>query len=150
MYPDWPKSAADLVPLPHCDGPKLKPFDFHGPQKIEFLEYLGEGMHAHVLKVKIRGQIYALKLVSVIQQRNACKESYLTRAVSFDSSMKMIGQSPRTPQKTISKPCLPFIITRSHLALNAVLLGVFTKPVMSSWPCSASVICSSTRSTNLP
>lgn len=40
MYPDWPESADDLVPLPTCDGPKLKPFDFQGPQKIEFLEYL--------------------------------------------------------------------------------------------------------------
>lgn len=63
MYPDWPRSDADLVPLPKCDGPKLKPFNFQGPQKIEFLEYLGEGTHAHVVKVKILGQIYALKLV---------------------------------------------------------------------------------------
>ena len=63
MYPDWPESDADLVPLPNCDGPKLKPFNFQGPQKIEFLEYLGEGLHAHVFKVKILAQIYALKLV---------------------------------------------------------------------------------------
>ncbi|KAI0116470.1 kinetochore Sim4 complex subunit FTA2-domain-containing protein [Nemania sp. FL0031] len=62
MYPDWPKSDADLVPLPKCDGPKLKPFDFQGPQKIEFLERVGEGLHAHVFKVKILGKIYALKL----------------------------------------------------------------------------------------
>lgn len=63
MYPDWPQSDADLVPLPRCDGPKLKPFDFQGAQRIEFLEYVGEGLHAHVFKVRIRGQIYALKLV---------------------------------------------------------------------------------------
>lgn len=63
MYPDWPESHADLIPLPQCDGPKLKPFNFQGPQKIEFLEYLGEGLHAHVFKVKILGHIYALKLV---------------------------------------------------------------------------------------
>ncbi|KAI0137802.1 kinetochore Sim4 complex subunit FTA2-domain-containing protein [Hypoxylon sp. NC0597] len=62
MYPDWPKSASDLVPLPHCDGPKLKPFPFKGPQKITFLEYLGKGLHAHVVKIEIQGQIYALKL----------------------------------------------------------------------------------------
>ncbi|KAJ2977150.1 hypothetical protein NQ176_g4539 [Zarea fungicola] len=62
MYPDWPASNADLVPLPLCDGPKLTPFDFQGPQKIEFIDYIGEGMHAHVFKIKIRGQIYALKL----------------------------------------------------------------------------------------
>ncbi|KAI8633147.1 kinetochore Sim4 complex subunit FTA2-domain-containing protein [Xylariaceae sp. FL1651] len=62
MYPDWPGSAADLVPLPHCDGPKLGPFVFQGPQEMDFLEHLGEGTHAHVFKVKILGQIYALKL----------------------------------------------------------------------------------------
>ncbi|OTA69982.1 hypothetical protein K449DRAFT_341534, partial [Hypoxylon sp. EC38] len=62
MYPEWPKSSSDLVPLPHCDGPKLNPFPFQGPQKITFLEYLGEGLHAHVVKVEIQGQIYALKL----------------------------------------------------------------------------------------
>ncbi|KHN95789.1 uncharacterized protein MAM_06401 [Metarhizium album ARSEF 1941] len=62
MYPDWPESAADLVPLPRCDGPKLKAFPFPGPQKMEFLEYLGEGLHAHVFKIRISGQVYALKL----------------------------------------------------------------------------------------
>jgi hypothetical protein len=64
MYPEWPQSSADLVPLPLCDGPKLNPFDFQGPQKIDFLEHLGEGQHSHVFKVQILGQIYALKLVS--------------------------------------------------------------------------------------
>ncbi|KAI1173611.1 kinetochore Sim4 complex subunit FTA2-domain-containing protein [Nemania sp. FL0916] len=62
MYPDWPRSDADLVPLPRCEGPKLPPFDFGGAQEMEFLEYAGEGLHAHVFKVAIRGQIYALKL----------------------------------------------------------------------------------------
>jgi hypothetical protein len=66
MYPERPQSDADLVPLPQCDGPKLKAFDFQGPQQIEFLDYLGSGTHAIVFKVKIRGQIYALKLVSII------------------------------------------------------------------------------------
>jgi hypothetical protein len=64
MYPDWPSSLADLVPLPLRDGPKLKPFDFNGPQQIEFLEYLGQGSHSDVLKVKILEKLYALKLVS--------------------------------------------------------------------------------------
>lgn len=63
MYPDWPRSKADLVPLPPCDGPKLKAFDFKGKQAIEFLEYAGEGLHAHVFKVRIKKKIYALKLV---------------------------------------------------------------------------------------
>ncbi|KID83196.1 hypothetical protein MAJ_11326, partial [Metarhizium majus ARSEF 297] len=62
MHPDWPESDADLVPLPQCLGPKLKPFDFLGPQKINFLEYLGQGLHSFVFKVEILGHIYALKL----------------------------------------------------------------------------------------
>ena len=70
MYPDWPRSSADLVPLPLCDGPKLNPFNFQGgAQAIEFLEYLGEGLHAHVFKVQILGQIYALKLVGTTVDR---------------------------------------------------------------------------------
>lgn len=64
MYPDWPQSSADLVPLPQIDGPTLAAFDFQGPQKIEFLEHVGEGLHAHVFKVRILGGIYALKIVS--------------------------------------------------------------------------------------
>ncbi|KAH6981826.1 kinetochore Sim4 complex subunit FTA2-domain-containing protein [Ilyonectria sp. MPI-CAGE-AT-0026] len=66
MYPVLPDSPADLVPLPLCDGPKLKPFDFQGPQQIEFLEFLGEGLHSYVFKVKIMGTIYALKLFRFI------------------------------------------------------------------------------------
>lgn len=68
MYPGWPKSAADLVPLPQCKGPQLKPFKFHRSQKIEFLEYIGEGSHAHVFKVRIQESVYALKLVSSIDR----------------------------------------------------------------------------------
>ncbi|KAG5928424.1 hypothetical protein E4U42_000674 [Claviceps africana] len=72
MYPDLPQSDADLVPLPHCEGPKLKPFRFEGPQKIEFLDYLGEGLHAHVFKVIISGKIYALKLFKFIPETEWC------------------------------------------------------------------------------
>lgn len=80
MYPDWPRSKADLVPLPPCDGPKLKAFDFKGKQAIEFLEYAGEGLHAHVFKVRIKNKIYALKLVcdgsrgwrGTLRKKDAC------------------------------------------------------------------------------
>ncbi|KAF3059473.1 hypothetical protein GL218_04564 [Daldinia childiae] len=65
-YPEWPESDVDLVPLPQCDGPKLKPFDFQGPQEIEFLECIGDGSHSYVFKVKILGQIYALKLFKFV------------------------------------------------------------------------------------
>lgn len=54
-----------LVPLPQCPRPKLKPFDFQGPQAIEFIDLLGRGVHSEVYRVKIFGQMYALKLVSL-------------------------------------------------------------------------------------
>ncbi|CAH0059177.1 unnamed protein product [Clonostachys solani] len=63
LYPELPQSESDLKPLPRrIKGPQLKPFDFQGPQQIEFLEHLGDGLHSHVIKVKISEQIYALKL----------------------------------------------------------------------------------------
>lgn len=64
MYPDWPESEADLMPLPQVDGPKLKAFKFSRARKIDFLEYAGAGTHSQVFKVKIEGEIYALKVVS--------------------------------------------------------------------------------------
>lgn len=64
VCPEHPNSPSDLVPLLQCDGPKLKPFDFKGPLNIEFLESAGSGSHSYVFKVKIRGETYALKLVS--------------------------------------------------------------------------------------
>ena len=63
IYPDWPACPADLVPLPMIEGPKLKPFDFGGPQQIEFLEYIASGLHGHVVKARIHGQEYVIKLV---------------------------------------------------------------------------------------
>ncbi|CAK7231228.1 hypothetical protein SCUCBS95973_007840 [Sporothrix curviconia] len=71
IYPDWPSSPADLVPLPMIEGPKLKPFDFGGPQEIEFLEFISGGVHSHVLRVRIHGQEYALKVF-----RYVCSESW--------------------------------------------------------------------------
>lgn len=63
MYPAHPKTAADLVPLPLCDGPKLPPFQFpDSKQEIIFLEYIGQGAHSHVFKIEIQKQVYALKL----------------------------------------------------------------------------------------
>ncbi|KAK4241584.1 kinetochore Sim4 complex subunit FTA2-domain-containing protein [Achaetomium macrosporum] len=66
-YTDWPQSAADFVPLPCCDDPKLKHFDFKGPRKIEFVDHLGESLHAHVFQVQILGRVYALKLFRFVE-----------------------------------------------------------------------------------
>lgn len=71
VYPSLPMSPQDLEPLPPCDGPKLKPFNFQGAQQIEFLERLGDGLHAIVFKIKIAGRVYALKVVSEFHCRVA-------------------------------------------------------------------------------
>lgn len=81
MYPDCPKSSVDLVPLPRCDDPKLKPFDFRSRQKIEFRSYPGDGLHAHVFEVKILRQIYALKLF-----RSCLNDNWVGPLMSFDEN----------------------------------------------------------------
>ncbi|KAK6840410.1 hypothetical protein PG995_016164 [Apiospora arundinis] len=49
--------------LPLAPGPKLAPFKGN-PNKLEidFIKYLGSGVHAHVWKVQIDGDVYALKM----------------------------------------------------------------------------------------
>ena len=67
MHPVLPESWSDLRPLPPVAGPKLKPFDFGDDDSIEFLEVLADTKKCGtsiVMKVRIEGSIYALKLVS--------------------------------------------------------------------------------------
>lgn len=50
--------------LPPVPGPKLAKFrGKDGPLNIDFIQYLGSGVHAHVWKVCMDGNIYALKMV---------------------------------------------------------------------------------------
>ncbi|KAK8097777.1 uncharacterized protein PG998_013263 [Apiospora kogelbergensis] len=52
-----------MEPLPPIPGPRLPQFKGRGgPLDIEFIKYLGSGVHAHVWKVRIDGDIYALKM----------------------------------------------------------------------------------------
>ncbi|KAK9418550.1 putative Protein kinase domain-containing protein [Seiridium unicorne] len=52
-----------MTGLPDVPGPQLLPFSFDGGiDDIEFIEFLGKGIHAHVWKVTINGKIYALKI----------------------------------------------------------------------------------------
>lgn len=116
MYPDWPETVADLVPLPLCPGPKLAAFDFKGPQDIEFLDYLGEGLHAHVIKVKIMGQKYALKLVRFYNNRipgarvpgsSGISGSYTLTLLALSSSVlytKKTGQALESTRLIVRAP----------------------------------------------
>ncbi|VUC20217.1 unnamed protein product [Clonostachys rosea] len=87
LYPELPQSGSGLIPLPRIKGPKLRPFDFQGPQRIEFLEHLGDGVHSHVIKVKILEQIYALKLFMFSNE-----EDYWGAAVSSQFDIKNRAQ----------------------------------------------------------
>lgn len=114
MYPDWPETAADLVPLPLCPGPKLAAFDFQGPQDIEFLEYLGEGLHAHVLKVKIKGQEYALKLVRFPQGQGLQGPQHLNKhafktltCLAFSSSVLFTTTTGKVRESWMSTTLVP-------------------------------------------
>ncbi|KAI0535861.1 kinetochore Sim4 complex subunit FTA2-domain-containing protein [Xylaria digitata] len=123
MYPDWPESDADLVPLPNCDGPKLKSFDFQGPQKIEFLEYLGEGLHAHVFKVKILGQVYALKLFRFAYDHNwvgpasdtdpgnrELMSAFYNYSEPFSSECRAFGRLQETGYEELAVRCFGYVL----------------------------------------
>ncbi|KIH94906.1 hypothetical protein SPBR_03732 [Sporothrix brasiliensis 5110] len=124
IYPDWPESAADLVPLPLCPGPKLAPFDFEGPQKIEFLNYLGGGLHSHVLKVRIKGQDYALKLFRFPfeldwlgpgederynRTRNKMS-AFAAYSDPFNSECRAFGRLKETGHEDLAIPCYGYVL----------------------------------------
>ncbi|OTB03976.1 hypothetical protein M426DRAFT_262659 [Hypoxylon sp. CI-4A] len=120
MYPDWPKSAADLVPLPRCDGPKLKPFEFHGPQTIEFLEYIGEGAHGHVFKIKIHEEVYALKLFRFLDDDEWSSTSihddvhvisaFANYAEPFNCECRAYGRLQETGNEKLTVQCFGYLL----------------------------------------
>ncbi|XXH01048.1 hypothetical protein Hte_007399 [Hypoxylon texense] len=123
MYPDWPLSSADLVPLPRCDGPKLKPFDFQGPQAIDFLEYVGEGLHAHVVKVRIHGQIYALKLFRFVYDSDwlgpasdtdpddrALMSAFYNYAEPFSCECRAFGRLQEAGREELAVGCFGYVL----------------------------------------
>ena len=98
MYPDWPQKPSQLAPLPNCEGPKLRPFDYRGPQKVKFLDHLGEGLHAHVFKVEIKKRMYALKLVSIqqsVRERDSHQITYPQFRFVYDDDW--LGPADYTP-----------------------------------------------------
>lgn len=61
-----------LKPLPDFEGPKLEPFtDDLDAHTVEVLELIGSGEHGHVIKTKIDGKIYVIKLVSRVSSHPA-------------------------------------------------------------------------------
>ena len=53
--------------LPWCKGPKLEPFEFKDcSRRIEFVGFLGEGLHSYVFKLLIDEVVYALKTVCIL------------------------------------------------------------------------------------
>lgn len=58
-------------PLPNFYGPRLPYFNAgeNREPSIELLEKIGSGLHGHVVKAKIDGQTYAVKIVSFSRQQ---------------------------------------------------------------------------------
>ncbi|KAG7292935.1 hypothetical protein NEMBOFW57_002980 [Staphylotrichum longicolle] len=125
MYPDWPQSPADLVPLPRCDGPKLSAFDFHGPQEIEFLEHLGEGGHSHVFKVNILGCVYALKLFRFVydddwlgpeanddedQDDIKVLSAFYEYSEPFSAECRAYGRLQEAGHEDLAVPCFGYVL----------------------------------------
>ncbi|KAH6630390.1 kinetochore Sim4 complex subunit FTA2-domain-containing protein [Chaetomium sp. MPI-SDFR-AT-0129] len=123
MYPDWPRSKADLVPLPRCEGPKLAAFDFKGPQRIKFLEHAGEGRHAHVFEVRIRRQIYALKLFRFVEDQEwvKCVESiddydreplsaFYDYAEPFNCECRAYGRLQEAGHEDLALRCFGYVL----------------------------------------
>ncbi|KAH9996643.1 kinetochore Sim4 complex subunit FTA2-domain-containing protein [Xylariaceae sp. FL0662B] len=123
MYPDWPESQADLVPLPSCDGPKLRPFDFQGPQRIDFLEHLGEGTHAHVFKVNILGHTYALKLFRFVYDHNwlgpasdtdpddrELMEAFYNYSEPFSCECRAFGRLQESDHEELAIQCFGYVL----------------------------------------
>ncbi|KAI1744600.1 kinetochore Sim4 complex subunit FTA2-domain-containing protein [Xylaria scruposa] len=103
MYPDWPKSTADLVPLPYCNGPKLKPFPFQGPQRIKFLGYLGEGSHAHVFKTEtISG--------SVVKISGKAETTFYNYTEAFNSECRTFGSLQEAGYEELAIECFSYLL----------------------------------------
>ncbi|KAF5600762.1 kinetochore complex Sim4 subunit Fta2 [Fusarium pseudoanthophilum] len=112
MYPERPQSVADLVPLPQGNGPKIKAFDFQGPQQIEFLDHLGSGIHSIVFKVKIRGQIYALKLATHPDNRDDpdALGAFYPYSEPFTCECRAFGRLQETGYEELAVKCFGYIL----------------------------------------
>lgn len=140
MYPETPQSVAGLVPLPQGNGPKIKAFDFQGPQQIEFLDRLGSGIHSIVFRVKIRGQIYALKLASIPLHTKIEYNQRLTSSSSGSRATKA-GSHQRTRTTGMIRTHLePSTLILSLLLANAMHLANFKRPVTKNWHLNVSAI----------
>lgn len=65
-----------LPPLPSCEGPKLQPFSMDADDlDIDFIEPIFSGGHSELWKVAIKGQVYALKMVSPKSPRSCAFNS---------------------------------------------------------------------------
>ncbi|KAL8403808.1 hypothetical protein RB594_008891 [Gaeumannomyces avenae] len=131
IYPDWPRSDADLVPLPRCEGPKLKAFDFGGPQRIEFLQLLGDGAHGIVFKVKMRHRHYALKLFRFcyeeswpckIRQSNhtdrAAMTAFAQHSEPFYAECRAFARLQETGHQDLALACFGYVLLdETHEAL---------------------------------
>ncbi|KAH0555809.1 hypothetical protein GP486_006245 [Trichoglossum hirsutum] len=123
MYPDWPQSTADLVPLPNCDGPKLEAFDFQGPQKIKFLDHIGDGAHSRVFKVEILERVYALKIFRFVYDYDwlgpynythpdnlEAMSAFYNYSEPFSAECRAFGRLKEAGYEKLAVPCFGYLL----------------------------------------
>ncbi|KAK8133677.1 hypothetical protein PG984_005689 [Apiospora sp. TS-2023a] len=105
-------------------GPKLHKFDTDGePLVVDFLEELGEGIHAHVWKVRINGGFYALKLFTNAQDAPPVplRQKLLTEAAqwpyfhAFPNEYRAFARLKEFGQEHLAVKCYGWIeLDESH------------------------------------
>ncbi|KAK8094849.1 hypothetical protein PG997_001534 [Apiospora hydei] len=100
--------------------PRLHPFDTGGePLVLDFIESLGSGVHAHVWKVRINGELYALKMFTNQQDIPPLplrlRDEYLDEADewphfhAFPNECRAFARLKEFGQEHLAVPCYGWI-----------------------------------------
>ncbi|KAI0102547.1 kinetochore Sim4 complex subunit FTA2-domain-containing protein [Nemania sp. FL0031] len=113
-----------MAGLPDAPGPKLYPFDTSGePLEIDFLEELGRGIHGIVWKVKMKGNIYALKIFPLddrpwvpsysVDLSSEDKDNYF---LPFMNECRAYGRLKEFGREDLAFACHGYVIlTKTHV-----------------------------------
>ncbi|KAK8084357.1 kinetochore sim4 complex subunit FTA2 domain-containing protein [Apiospora hydei] len=107
--------------LPPAPGPKLA--EFKGKRTgetlhIDFIQYLGSGVHAHVWKVRIDGEIYALKMFRFVNNFTPAsffhvklnQEEEVLHMHPFNCEARAYARLKEVNQEHVAVPCHGYIL----------------------------------------
>ncbi|KAI0117848.1 kinetochore Sim4 complex subunit FTA2-domain-containing protein [Nemania sp. FL0031] len=114
-----------MAGLPNVPGPKLHPFDTTSQRlKIDFLEQIGKGLHSFVWKVKIHGEIYALKIFNAyydppklygVDASEEDKESYFQ---PFQNECRAYGRLKESGREDLAVACYGYVtLEETHVRI---------------------------------